>query len=275
MAKVVRGALATYLTVLLIGMILGGVSVWLVYDPQVLDLKAKNRLLENRLQELNSTAIYTRQRLRELEIQKKNLERVISNLTQALEEKDSVISELRKVVDSLGKEVGRLQSELKERRECPLTVKMLPDREYYVWVRDIIRRANSSIHLAVFLLKYDPRESVYNDPVNMLLLELVEAKRRGVDVKVVVDDATYNEYRETIDYLKSKGIPVRLDPSETTLLHAKILIVDGEWVFVGSHNWSESALSFNREYSVLIRSTNYAAEAEKYFENLWQNGRHV
>lgn len=270
-----RGALTTYMAVLLIGVIIGGVSVWLIYNPQILDLKTENRFLENKLQELNSTVTYTLERLQEVEKQKKNLESTISNLTQIIEEKDNIISKLKTLIESLEEQVRKLQSQLEEKKESPVTIEMLPDREYYTWARKIISKANSSIYLAVFLLKYDPKESVYDDPVNMLLLELINAKRRGVDVKVIVDDITYNQYRETIDYLKSKNIPVRLDPSKTTLLHAKILIVDGEWVFIGSHNWSESAMSFNREYTVLIRSVDYAAEVEGYFEDLWLNGRGV
>ena len=107
----------------------------------------------------------------------------------------------------------------------------------------------------------------------MLLLKLVEAKNRGVDIKVVVDDVTLRSYPKTIQYLKANGIPVRLDPKGGVTTHAKIVIVDGEWIIIGSHNWTESALSNNNEYSVLIRSKSLAAKVEEYFDGLWRLGR--
>ena len=153
------------------------------------------------------------------------------------------------------------------------TITLLPNKAYYLWTLKLVERANKSIHIAVYVMKYDPKEPPSSDPVNMLLLKLVEAKNRGVDVKVVVDDVTLRSYPKTIQYLKANGIPVRLDPKGGITTHAKIVIVDGEWIIIGSHNWTESALSNNNEYSVLIRSKSLAAKVEEYFDGLWRLGR--
>ena len=54
---------------------------------------------------------------------------------------------------------------------------------------------------------------------------------------------------------------VVLDEEKTTT-HAKIVIIDGRTAVVGSHNWTGSALSRNREASLLIDDRPVIAEIE-------------
>lgn len=151
------------------------------------------------------------------------------------------------------------------------TLTLLPNEEYFRRVYDLVNRANSSIHVVMYVVKYDPKEA--EDPVNALLAALKVARDKGLDVKVVVDDVTRSDYPETITYLKANGIPVKLDPKSGITTHAKLVIIDGKIVIVGSHNWTESALSRNNEYSVLVYSREVALEVERYFQDLWENGR--
>jgi len=152
-------------------------------------------------------------------------------------------------------------------------LELLPDGRYFEVVSGLIASANRSVHVVMYVVKYDPKEPAERDPANALLELLAGAKRRGLDVRVVVDDVTKQSYPETVEFLKSRGVPVRLDPKAGVTTHAKIVIVDSEWVAIGSHNWSEAALKDNREYSVLIRSSEIAAQVEEYFEELWSGGR--
>ncbi|MEM3047173.1 MAG: phospholipase D-like domain-containing protein, partial [Candidatus Bathyarchaeia archaeon] len=131
--------------------------------------------------------------------------------------------------------------------------------------------ANRSIHAAVYVVKYDPGD--LDDPVNALLQSLVEAKSRGLDVRVLVDEETNSSYRQTITYLCENGVPVKLDRSSGVTTHTKIVIIDGRYLIVGSHNWTESALNRNHEYSTLLKDSLYAQEADAYFQTLWDEGR--
>lgn len=125
--------------------------------------------------------------------------------------------------------------------------------------------------MAIYVVKYDPQEA--EDPVNILLRSLVAARRNGLDVKVLVDDETNDTYRQTITYLRENGVSVRLDRSSGITTHTKIVVVDGRYVLIGSHNWTESALSSNHEYSTLLTSSEYAQETDRYFQTLWDEGR--
>ena len=149
----------------------------------------------------------------------------------------------------------------------------LVDRDYLSALLKYIDKAATSIYVIMYVVKYDPYE--HDDPVNQILNALVRAHQRGVDVKVVVDDETYESYRQTIEFLKSHGIPVKLDESASVRTHAKLIIIDGRVVFIGSHNWTESALSYNHETSVLIESKELAKKLKEYFQNIWNNGRVV
>ncbi len=152
-------------------------------------------------------------------------------------------------------------------------VMIVEDSKYLSAVAPLIERANHSVYVIMFVMKYDPGDD--DDPVNDLLGALADAASRGVDVRVLVDEETRDSYPQTIGFLKEHGIGVRLDKSSGVTTHAKVVIVDGEFVVVGSHNWTESALRYNHEVSALIRSGKAAEELTNYFDRLWGEGRTV
>ena len=152
-------------------------------------------------------------------------------------------------------------------------VLVVEDDQYVGAVAPLIERANRSVYVIMFVMKYDPGDD--DDPVNELLGLLADAASRGVDVRVLVDEETRDSYPQTIEFLKEHGIGVRLDRSSGITTHAKVVIVDGVYVVVGSHNWTESALRYNHEVSAILRSGAVAGELTNYFEKLWDEGRAV
>lgn len=151
------------------------------------------------------------------------------------------------------------------------TINILEDKAYYSTAIDLIKRANKSIDIIMFVIKYDPGDQ--DDPANDLLYQLVKASQRGVNVRVLVDDTTLKSYPQTIEYLKKSGIEVKLDESSSKITHAKVIIIDGKIVIIGSHNWTESALKYNHEVSILIKSLGISKTLEDYFNYLWSIGR--
>ncbi|MEM1634094.1 MAG: phospholipase D-like domain-containing protein [Sulfolobales archaeon] len=151
--------------------------------------------------------------------------------------------------------------------------RVLTDKDYYDTLRWWLDRANKSVHVIMYVIKYDPKQ--YNDPVNILLYTLADLKRRGVDVKIIVDDTTMQSYPETISFLKNMSISIKLDESASKTTHAKIVIIDGYIVFIGSHNWTESALTRNHEVSVVIYDQSVGESMIRYFEDIWSKGRSI
>jgi phosphatidylserine/phosphatidylglycerophosphate/cardiolipin synthase-like enzyme len=93
---------------------------------------------------------------------------------------------------------------------------------------------------------------------------LVNAKRRGVDVQVILDKSQRSERYSGATYLANEGIPVSID-SDHRIAHNKVMIIDGQTVITGSFNFTKSAESGNAENVLLIL---HAPElASKYAEN--------
>lgn len=69
-----------------------------------------------------------------------------------------------------------------------------------------------------------------------ILNELVAAKKRGVDVRVIVP-ARHGDSRSLVfRTLSAAGIPVRVDRT-----HSKVMIFDGKIVETGSYNYTNAA----------------------------------
>ena len=93
---------------------------------------------------------------------------------------------------------------------------------------------------------------------------IAAAKRRGVSVRVILDGSTDNA--ETKSSLISLGIPVH--DASGFYCHAKLIIADGV-VFVGSENFSLTALTRNREIGALVFEPVPAAVIRQQFDTDW------
>jgi phosphatidylserine/phosphatidylglycerophosphate/cardiolipin synthase-like enzyme len=169
-------------------------------------------------------------------------------------------------ITSLQQQYASLNSTYNYLLNNSVPVTYLSNSEYYPQALSIINSANSSIYLSMYSLNY--YYSYPTDYSNYLIQALVNAKNRGVDVRVIVDDETYSDPdgQDAISYLKSNSVTVKLDPA-IVVTHTKMMVVDGKILFVGSHNWSYYGLQRNNEYSVMVKGD--MTDATSYFYGLW------
>jgi phosphatidylserine/phosphatidylglycerophosphate/cardiolipin synthase-like enzyme len=95
-----------------------------------------------------------------------------------------------------------------------------------------------------------------------IVTALVNAKRRGIEVRVIVDRSQREEDRSdayAVGRLAAGGIPVLVD-TVPGLMHNKVMIVDDGTVATGSFNYTWSAEHKNAENLVLIHDPALAAE---------------
>jgi len=156
-------------------------------------------------------------------------------------------------------------------------IMVINDEDYYPAVIEKIEGAHSSIDIVMYEMKWYGEPEKETHEVSKLALSLVKAHKRGVRVRIILEDGkTYGYVSRSIEnytknwsmYFRSKGIEVRLDGGEQST-HDKLLIIDGKTVILGSTNWSMSALKYNHEANVMIESKEVAEEYEEYFEELW------
>lgn len=104
---------------------------------------------------------------------------------------------------------------------------------------------------------------------DILADEMTKAKKRGVEVKVILEKSDFNKWlnrmnSETIEYFKENGIEARLD-NEDVITHAKVVIIDDS-VFLGSTNWSYGGLELWHNSDILIRNKKIVDFFVNYFE---------
>ncbi|MGH9169587.1 MAG: phospholipase D-like domain-containing protein [Acidimicrobiales bacterium] len=106
---------------------------------------------------------------------------------------------------------------------------------------------------------------------------LQAAARRGVDVEVVMADSS--SWADSFDELASAGVKVRTYSADASLyIHAKVIVVDGATAFVGSQNFSESSLDYNRELGLvttdasIVDSIAKTVEADFAGGTAWDSG---
>ncbi|HEV7766605.1 MAG TPA: cardiolipin synthase [Thermoanaerobaculia bacterium] len=99
---------------------------------------------------------------------------------------------------------------------------------------------------------------------------LEEAVDRGVDVKIMVpsDDATDNPIVQHASHhhfgtLLKRG--VKIWEYEKTLLHQKVIIIDGLWSSVGSTNFDDRSFQLNDEINVGLLDAQLAAQLRAAF----------
>jgi len=135
-----------------------------------------------------------------------------------------------------------------------------------------INLAKTSIYVVMYNMKaYDS-----NNSVQQLEDALINAKKNGVDVKVILDQSNWggkitggtknNEKAKA--YLEAGGIQVKWDSLKETT-HVKMLLIDGKVVIIGSTNWTYSALQKNNEANVLIKDSDITTYFLEYFNYLW------
>lgn len=95
---------------------------------------------------------------------------------------------------------------------------------------------------------------------------LLQASKRGVEVRVVLDKSQETEKYTSATFLANSGIPVRID-SGFAIAHNKVMILDDETVITGSFNFTKAAEERNAENVLILRGNKDLARL--YLQN-WQ-----
>ncbi|HVA90053.1 MAG TPA: phospholipase D-like domain-containing protein [Chloroflexota bacterium] len=95
---------------------------------------------------------------------------------------------------------------------------------------------------------------------------LVAAAKRGVTVRLISNAGDRSNTRG-IARVQAGRVAVHLVTAP--YIHAKLVLVDGKWAFVGSENISAASLDRNRELGVLVRDAGALSSLAATFESDW------
>lgn len=121
------------------------------------------------------------------------------------------------------------------------------------------------------------------DELNPYLAAAINASRRGVAVRVLLDSAWFNtegaaDNDEMVGIINriaaAEGLPLEarladLEANNLAKIHNKGVIVDGRAVLVSSINWNANSPAFNREAGVIIEHQKIAGYYLAVFEDDW------
>ena len=115
------------------------------------------------------------------------------------------------------------------------------------------------------------RVAAYSFTSKPIAQALLRAKKRGVDVQVVVDKSQKGERYTSATFLANSGIPVYVD-SQHAIMHNKYIIADDTHTELGSFNYTDAAAHKNGENALVV--WNNASLASKYEADWQQHMRH-
>jgi cardiolipin synthase len=118
----------------------------------------------------------------------------------------------------------------------------------------------------------------YFVPDDTLLAALVEAAKRGVDVRIIVpsvSDVTLILHASRHLYGTLLETGVRIFEYQDAVLHAKTAVVDGYWSTVGSSNLDYLSFMRNHEVNAVITGEDFARRMECTFEADLKRSREV
>ena len=95
---------------------------------------------------------------------------------------------------------------------------------------------------------------------------LVDAKKRGVDVLVVLDRSQKSEKYTSATFLANEGVPTFID-SAHAIAHNKVMVIDKSTVITGSFNFTKAAEEKNAENLLVI---NRAPELAQTYTANWK-----
>ena len=99
---------------------------------------------------------------------------------------------------------------------------------------------------------------------------LVDAQRRGIDVRVILDKSQKGAQYSSADFLAHAAVPVWIDDKHA-IAHNKVMIIDGRTVITGSFNFTKAAEEKNAENLLVIKNPRLAKE---YIQNWAAHRQH-
>ncbi|MFI3301528.1 MAG: phospholipase D-like domain-containing protein, partial [Candidatus Gastranaerophilales bacterium] len=124
----------------------------------------------------------------------------------------------------------------------------------------IIKNAKHYIYIPIFYLThYD------------IIQGLIEAKKRGVEVKIIVDQTSVEGKYVKIDHLQKNNIDIKVE-NWAGKMHQKSMIIDDDILIIGSMNFTKHGEYVNDENTIIIKNSTILTKSYKqHFLELWNS----
>ena len=120
-----------------------------------------------------------------------------------------------------------------------------------------IENAHHYVYMPIFVLTHKKLTSA-----------LIDAKKRGVDVKIILDATGAGNTYSTHEELRKNGIPIKVE-NYAGKMHSKSIIIDDEFLVAGSMNFSKNGESANDENCIVIENPYLTKYYKTFFNYIW------
>lgn len=124
-------------------------------------------------------------------------------------------------------------------------------------VLPLIKNAKQYIYIPAFLITE-----------RNTMEELISAKKRGVDVKIITDAVNASNKYSKVKDLRASGVPVKIE-NYAGKMHSKTMIIDDRYLILGSMNFSYNGENKNDENMIIIDNQEAAKFYKDFFLYLW------
>ena len=121
----------------------------------------------------------------------------------------------------------------------------------------LIKQAKKYIYIPAFVITE-----------KRVTLELINAKNRGVDVRVIADALNVSTQHSKHKELRNAGILVKAE-NYAGKMHSKTMIIDDEYLVIGSMNFSNSGENRNDENMIILHDSGAAKFYKQFFIYQW------
>lgn len=122
--------------------------------------------------------------------------------------------------------------------------------------------SNSKNSIRGFIFHDSFFSKVNGSKIDQYILELSKAVKRGVNVEILCNSTAQVEKFRRFNFKIKKA-------KHFKTMHSKAFLFDNKYLFVGSHNFTENAITLNLEMSVIIQDVEDIEKFNKYFTNIW------
>ena len=125
-------------------------------------------------------------------------------------------------------------------------------------IRPKLQAAKTSIDVAVFFLTH-----------KHITKDLIDAHRRGVKVRVIMDATGAKNGYSKHEILRAAGIPLKIE-TWGGKMHMKSAVIDDDILIAGSMNWTSAGERSNDENTMIIRNSALVSEYRRAFNRMWK-----
>lgn len=140
-----------------------------------------------------------------------------------------------------------------------------------VWL-EMFGQAKQTIDIAQFYASEADAQWLASSKLTPLIEALGIAHKRGVKIRLLVDEKFVPQYQTTLELFERSGAEVRRIKGDSVygaVLHAKFFVVDGRASFIGSQNFDWRALDHIQEMGLRLDSIEIASLLLEIFETDW------